>query len=132
MGFKVEIEVHDNDVGDLLVSGFYGGCCYWCRIMKYERPETVTDRFTLDLALPLVGGAVICRIDDDAVIDDDAKETDSKYTPLRLDRAALQRGLQLMANKHPQHWADFVGDNADATTGDVFIQLCLLGELRYG
>lgn len=70
--------------------------------------------------LPFVGdGAVEISTDDDP-------------TPFRLDRGALERGLKLMAEKHPRHWADVVGDNADAETGDVFLQLCLFGEVVYG
>jgi hypothetical protein len=42
----------------------------------------------------------------------------------RFDLEAAQRGLQLMAEKYPHHYADFMAENDDATTGDVFLQLC--------
>src|SRR4051794_10292331 len=41
----------------------------------------------------------------------------------RFDIEAAQRGLQLMAEKYPHHYADFMAENDDATTGDVFLQL---------
>jgi hypothetical protein len=37
-----------------------------------------------------------------------------------------------MAREAPQHFADFLNENDDADTGDVFVQCCLLGEIRYG
>ena len=47
-------------------------------------------------------------------------------------RAALLKGLQLMAKDYPQQWADFMDDNDDANTGDVFVQLCCFGKTIYG
>jgi hypothetical protein len=40
--------------------------------------------------------------------------------------------LALMAEKEPRHFGDFMGENDDATTSDVFLQLCLFGEVVYG
>jgi pimeloyl-ACP methyl ester carboxylesterase len=40
--------------------------------------------------------------------------------------------LHLMPQVAPEHWADFLTENEDAETGDVFVQLCLLGEVVYG
>jgi len=51
---------------------------------------------------------------------------------LRLDRAALEPGLQIMAEKYPRHFANFAQEAEDAETGDVFIQCCVLGEIVYG
>lgn len=49
-----------------------------------------------------------------------------------LDYMAIQKGLEIMAEKYPSHWADFVGGNDDADTGDVFLQCALFGEVIYG
>jgi hypothetical protein len=37
-----------------------------------------------------------------------------------------------MADKYPRHIADILSENDDATTGDVFLQLCLFGDVVYG
>jgi hypothetical protein len=50
----------------------------------------------------------------------------------KLDRAAIERGLKLMAEEWPHHWRDLTTESADAFTGDVLIQLSVLGEIRYG
>ena len=44
----------------------------------------------------------------------------------------LQQGLQRMARKYPRHFADFMAENDDAITGDVFLQCVVLGEVIYG
>jgi hypothetical protein len=37
-----------------------------------------------------------------------------------------------MADQHPSHWADIMQDETDAETSDVFLQLCVLGDIVYG
>jgi hypothetical protein len=131
-GFKVEIEVSAKDIAGLLCSGFEGGVGYWCRIMDYRKPKVVRpvidgEEVFRHTDYPLLeGGAVICRLYDEP------GQTDKKYNPLVLDRAAIQRGLTLMATTRQRHWADFLSCNYDSNTGDVFIQLCLLGDVVYG
>jgi hypothetical protein len=49
-----------------------------------------------------------------------------------LDLGTIRNGLQVMADKYPNHWHDFINDNEDATTGDVFLQCCLYGEVIFG
>jgi CBS domain-containing protein len=41
-------------------------------------------------------------------------------------------GLQTMADNYPNHWHDFINDNEDAATSDVFLQCCLYGEAIFG
>jgi len=49
-----------------------------------------------------------------------------------LNRDKIKRGLTVMANKEPKHFADFVRGDYDQITGDVFLQCCLFGEVIYG
>lgn len=126
-GLDVVATIPDSRIGDLLACGFESGANYWCQIIDYVEPPTEPvstwdeDEIFPHVDYPLCGGAVICCAEDD-----------EELTDLRLDREAIKRGLTLMAEKHPRHWGDFVAGNDDAITGDVFIQLCLLGELVYG
>lgn len=134
------ITITDKDIAGLLCTGFEGGMTrHWCRIMKSRKPKLVQPVLETGTATrkpevwpfydyPLLdGGATICRLDDG-----DTKDTDRKYTPLVLDRTAIERGLKLMQEKHPRHFGDFLSGNDDAITGDVFIQCCLLGTVIYG
>lgn len=115
-------------IADLLCCGFEGGVGYWCQIVDYNEPEKPRsvwgdDRVYRHVDYPLTGGAVLCVATDD---DPDEPET------LTLDRAAIDRGLAAMAKDFPRHWGDFIRENEDACTGDVFIQCCLFGEVVYG
>lgn len=137
---NVSVTAKPEDIAGLLCSGFESGVGYWCRIVDYKEPEKrvpVLDASASSFGekpvvyphcdYPVSGGAVICRIDDG-----ETEETDDEYKPLVLDGAAVQRGLDIMATRYARHFADFVSGNYDATTGDVFIQCCLLGEIVYG
>ena len=44
----------------------------------------------------------------------------------------VRKGLELMRDEYPRHWADLVEENDDLITGDVFLQLAVFGELIYG
>ena len=44
----------------------------------------------------------------------------------------VKKGLELMRDQYPRHYADLVEENDDAITGDVFLQLAVFGELIYG
>jgi hypothetical protein len=50
----------------------------------------------------------------------------------RLDLKSIGDGLNVMATRYPRHFADFLGEAADALTADVFLQCCLFGELISG
>jgi hypothetical protein len=70
------------------------------------------------------GGKIVCTIQDE--------HTKGAGVIYVLDRAAITRGLVAMKEKAPRHFGDALADNDDATTGDVFLQLCLFDEVIYG
>ena len=135
-------------IADMLIGAREGGSNYWAeqietvypegtnrlaerdargvadllgRMSADDAAELMADRspFALYL-LPFVpGGAWIVTVDEDA----------AKHT---LDRARLETGLQIMADKYPKHFSDLVQENDDATTADVYLQCCLFGEIVYG
>jgi len=130
-GFAVKITIENARVAGLLCTAFEGGVGYWCRIMDYVEPaerravlSPGDGRVYRYADYPLTGGAAVCRLSEE--------HTDEEWLPLVLDRAAIQRGLDLMPQVAPEHWANFLTENEDAETGDVFVQLCLLGEVVYG
>ena len=56
-------------------------------------------------------------------------ETPTKYH-LTMDN--VQKGLELMRDEYPHHYADLMEEEDDAITGDVWLQLAVFGELVYG
>ena len=56
-------------------------------------------------------------------------ETPTKHY-LTMDN--VQKGLELMRDEYPRHYADLMEEEDDAITGDVWLQLAVFGELIYG
>lgn len=121
-------DVTVEQVADLICCGMEGGIGYWCAISGYVDPSPRPEKSLMMKGekpfkhneWPLYeGGAVLLEIEDEE-------------KTVKLDKAALKSGLELMPKVAPRHWQDFIDDNTDAETGDVFIQLCVLGEVVYG
>lgn len=127
-------QIDDNRIRGLLCDAFEGGSNYWIDNICPEltgglvfddfktggSQQIPDDYWHWSQLVPLVEGCAVVVKDNE----------DGKFH--RLDREAICRGLQLMADKYPEHFLDVVNENDDATTGDVFLQLCLFGELVFG
>ena len=119
MPIDLSIQLDEDRVWDLLVLAFEGGSNYWIR--RVEIATRPTERVSDRARVPLMGGAL--RI----------HAADADVTPLRLlDRAAIVHGFGLMAQHHRDHFGDVIRETDDATTGDVFLQLCLFDTIVFG
>jgi hypothetical protein len=129
------VKLTDSEMRGLLCSALEGGSNYWYTIERHRLAKGVTyadfregGRFVEPeywhpaQLIPFHEG---CATVYTAADDPDRR----KYI---LDRKAMQRGTQIMAEKYPQHLADVLSENSDADTGDVWLQCCLFGELIYG
>jgi len=118
------VDVPDEDIQDLLSSAMEGGSHYWCHIKRYENPDEEETTYK-HIELPLTQrGAVVCIESSDRPM--------RELPEWRLDRAAVNLGLRLMAEQWPDRWASFRNETYDADDGDCFLQLCLFGEVIYG
>lgn len=59
-------------------------------------------------------------------------EEGSRASGAVIGAAEVQAGITKMANDYPSHWGDFISDNYDAVTADVWWQCCVLGDIVYG
>jgi len=129
-------DIPDERVKSLLCSALEGGSNYWYMIEEHVFAPGLSEAdfqeggkyydadwsSMLVYSLPFTEGCGLvfsCTEDED-----DTK----RY---RLDRAALERGMQLMADKEFRHFSNFMLEDDDCETGDVFLQLCLFGEVVY-
>lgn len=63
---------------------------------------------------------------------DDELNEGEEPTKHYLTMANVRKGLELMRNEYPRHYADLMMGNDDLITGDVWLQLAVFGELIYG
>lgn len=122
---KVRVNITDERIKDLLCNAFEGGSNYWYFIESFNYPEGKT-RQSLKLEFPHIdlpmteGGSLTIK---------SLEEPEKTY--IELNRKACLKGLSIMAKKYPHHFADFMSEDDDATTADVFLQCALYHEVIY-
>jgi len=116
----ININVPDSRIADLFICAVEGGSTYWCNKI---RPLIEEEKKFSYYNYMLCGGFI-------AYIDEEVEE--GSGLEYRVARAEIDNALKLMAEKYPQHYADFMNENEDADTGDVFLQLCLFKEVVFG
>ena len=114
-----------SQISDLLCCALEGGSNYWYSIERFVKPTGDMFRSNLDtefrhLDYPLSPGGALIIVDSDGDMD-----------PATLNLESIQRGLQIMAEKYPRHMTDFIQDNCDADTGDVFLQCACYGDVVF-
>ena len=130
MQITVKMDVTTQRVADLMVTAFEGGSGYWCHAAQIEAEAPDRPMGTIYYADPAFwdNGGIIRVSFDDPDADDEGESTGRKTVGL----PELAAGLQIMAEKYPSHFADFIAENDDADTGDCFLQCVVLGDIVYG
>lgn len=114
-------------VSDLLCCALEGGSNYWYTISKFVEPSKIEFRTNgeeifkhLDYPLNKGGQLLIEDLEGDAT--------------LRgvVDLPNIEKGLRIMKDKYPRHFDDYMKENEDAITGDVFLQCVCFGEVIFG
>lgn len=76
--------------------------------------------------------AKLLRGEATATVQEFDESTGKVTTTHTLTAAKVRQGVERMAAKYPHHMGDLLADNSDAETGDVLVQLALLGDIVYG
>ncbi len=102
---------------------------------KFCDPE---EYYASDQIIPVTPGCAL-RILVDRYTDNLPNEWEPNVTPAKTDGhrllltpEKLVAGVQVMAEKYPKHFNDWMNQNDDAITGDIFLQCCLFGEEIFG
>lgn len=111
-------------VAPLLFCGFKGSRKPYWEIVAVTEPSTLKFRAHSSVILRLLD----CPLNEGGWL---GLTRGAESEVLRLDLPSIANGLNVMASKYPRHFADFLNENIDAITGDVFLQCCLLGEVAY-
>lgn len=107
---RLEMNVSDSRIADLLVAAFEGGSSYWAGV---SGPYASCSKVVTGEASMLV-------------VDHVERKT------YRLDMDVVKRGLRVFMRVAPRHFGNWLAENDDAETGDVFLQCCLLDGIVYG
>lgn len=114
---------------NMLVGALEGGSNYWYSILQPSSdivyntlPNEGETSFAEKMYKAIETGATI-EIHD---IEDETEKLGE------INIASIERGEQIMADKFRNHFADIVDENDDASTADVWFQLCCLGDVIYG
>mgnify|MGYP007101836778 CR=1 FL=1 len=77
-------------------------------------------------------GVVVYDLYDEDAEDFDGEGEFPESAKHRITLDNVRKGLELMRELYPRHYADLVEENDDLITGDVWLQLTVFGELIYG
>ena len=127
MDFVVDgaFKVTRQQVANTLWHAFTGEIS-WLTITEAIPPRTIKFRSVDQVSL----GSVDYPLNEGGVVRMVSTGAKPEMFELRLD--VIARGLNVLANRYPRHFADLVNENGDLTTADVLLQCCVFGELIYG
>lgn len=126
----VKREVTAQMIQDQIVTAFEGGSNYWLQDGRVELVKPTYDELGGKEEKIVWYG----RETDNFFARDEFEITiDVPDDELhKLTRESIVNGLAIMADQHANHFNDLVEENGDANTADLFLQLCLFGEVVYG
>ncbi len=127
LSIKTEVSITKGQIINLLSCALEGGINYWATY------RDAYPHFPEDLTLYTKGvysGLAVYAIDHPlySILISDI-ESNKQY---KIDLGKLKEGIESMSAKFPRHFRNFIQDNYDAETGDVFIQCCVFGDIIYG
>ena len=135
---RTTVQISDDRVRDLLCCAFEGGSNYWYAELGLankdskkadfnlggsKRPAGLDDLWSWIYVAPFVEGEGLRFVDGENNVD----PADDFF----INRETIQKALQTMAEKYPTRFNNFVTENDDAETGDVFLQCLAFGEVQY-
>ena len=120
------VDLDPKRIQDIVCGAFEGGSNYW---LGRSRVELVVPTYESlpDENVVWYGREFNVFAQDCFRITFDLEDGIKELTP-----ETVQKGLDLMAVKYPEHFNNLVAENDDAETHDVFLQLCLFQEIVYG
>jgi hypothetical protein len=112
---------------DAFISAFEGGSNYWYQIVEHSGEYKLIgdDTTVYDVLKSILDGCTKSWVKIEA----------PEYPQIEAElvtHSKIIEGLKVMAMETPRHYSDIVTENADAETGDVFLQHVLFGKTIFG
>lgn len=126
------VEIPPRRIADLMVTAIEGGIGYWCKSVKLvgQPTEALKQPWYDDESLY---GDIVPPFVIEVVESEPSRDGDDGRWNLSL--VQMEIAFQLMQEYGTPkgfHWRDFLDENEDATTADVWFQLAVFGEVVYG
>ncbi|KOX53843.1 hypothetical protein ADL19_14815 [Streptomyces purpurogeneiscleroticus] len=128
--FKVETPIKAELIADMVIGAFEGGITYWCA--KARPVEPCEDCVTYEDKCPWYARTSLYEGDFKIRLQQHEEHKPGAGVDVFMTVESVQKGLNLMAEKYPEHFSNMVSGNWDAETADVFVQLCVFGDIIYG
>lgn len=110
---EIIIDIPDSRVIDLFISACGGGSNYWCKSIVPNQTGKQSSQFYM--------------LREGFVIHDGETNQTISVTP-----GMIRKALNLFLIETPIAFAEWISENDDAETADVFLQLCTFGKVIYG
>ena len=122
---KATVRIPNEKIQGLITTALEGACRYWA---SFKFPTDWKEKYQSYEQIPLKDGNI------------EVHDVETEELLGYLNRTSIKVGLQLMADckdmKGKQvparHFKNLATDNEDEETADVFMQLCVIGEIVYG
>lgn len=153
--YGITIKVTPQQIADLIISAFEHNSMTraWVAAVRVTHPAQkqisfvtgdsnwYADHRLYDKAsnvAPNGFSITVWEIEDESIYEGDLPEDGQGDLPDGLkkhegiDLMRLLRGFEIMAEKSPYQFSEFMADNPDAITADVWFQCVVLGDVVYG
>ncbi len=124
------ILLSEDDVENMMVGAIEGGSNYWYLIK--EKADATIRKATEEMKGEPLVMRMLTAIARGVAVDIHDLENEDELLGTLTSTSWTRGEKLLMTKEYKMHLAEILGENDDASTADVFFQLCLLGEIVYG
>ena len=129
--FSATTAIGGSQIADLMCTGLEGGYSPWllsCEVIKIPEGFVNHERFSPCVQAEFYDGDFQLKFTFDGPNDDEGSFASTKL----VGPAEMQAAITLFADNSRSHFGDWMQDESDANTGDVFLQYLCLEEEIYG
>lgn len=122
---SINVRIDMSDLQNLFITAFEGGINYWAIVLDQKIDLSHCDgESSSEKWFDAIWNKQMEMPINDA--EDEAVELGV------LTKEKMKSGLKMMAETYPEHYNDFITEQYDVYTADIWLQLSVLGEIIYG
>lgn len=135
---KITIEIPAQKIADLMVTAVEGNYMVraWCNGIFLISPKSYEKSVVIGDTRPWYSKAEVYEksfeLSVEEIIDESKHIAPDNIKKYKIGSVNFAEGFKLMAVNSPKAFADFMNDNYDIFTADIFLQYVVFGEVIYG